>query len=195
MIEMERLGAPVGKQDPYIAAFGGLTCFRFLPGGAVEAWPLALAPDTLANLEENLLLFYTGITRPAARVLAEQDRRGRAGDAALLDNLHAVKALGAQSRAALEAGDLAGFAALMNTHWEIKKARASGTSSPQIDAWYALARANGALGGKLIGAGGGGFLMFYAEDKVRLRAALRAAGLAEVRFRFDFEGTRVVAQS
>ena len=194
-IEIERLGEPAGKQDPYIAAFGGVTCFRFQPDGAVDAWPLQIDADTLYNLEDHLMLFFTGYSRPAARVLREQETRSRAGDPAMLANLHFVKALGEQSKAALEAGDLAGFAELMNVHWEHKKERAAAMSNPEIDAWWTLGRQNGALGGKLIGAGGGGFLMFYAEDTRRLRAAMRGAGLRELRWRFDFEGTRVVAQS
>jgi D-glycero-alpha-D-manno-heptose-7-phosphate kinase len=112
----------------------------------------------------------------------------------MLDNLHFVKDLGNQSQVALESGDLRGFADLMNVHWEYKKHRSGGMSNPQIDEWYSLARANGALGGKLIGAGGGGFLLFYTEDKPRLRHVLTAAGLRELRFRFDFEGTKTVIQ-
>lgn len=110
-------------------------------------------------------------------------------------NLHFVKELGRESKEALEVGNLARFAELMNVHWERKKQRSTNMSNDQINRWYKLARQNGALGGKLIGAGGGGFLMFYAEDKVRLRRAMREARLQEVRFRFDFEGTQVIAQS
>jgi D-glycero-alpha-D-manno-heptose-7-phosphate kinase len=111
----------------------------------------------------------------------------------MIENLHFIKDLGYQSKEALEAGDLARFAHLMNVHWDWKKQRSGGMSNRDIDTWYELARANGALGGKLIGAGGGGFLMFYAEDKGRLRRAMADTGLREVRFRFDFEGTKVVA--
>ena len=185
----------MGKQDQYIAAFGGLTCFRFLPNDQVEAWPLKIDTDTLYNLEDNLLLFFTGYSRSASEILREQDAKSKESDSEMIANLHFVKDIGRQSREALEKGDLAQFAELMNVHWEHKKRRSAKMSNDSIDQWHALARANGALGGKVIGAGGGGFLMFYADDKVRLRAAMRQAGLQEVRFRFDFEGTKVVIQS
>lgn len=192
-IEIERLGEPVGKQDQYIAAFGGLTCFTFLPDDRVEVEPLRLKPETLADLEDNLVLFFTGFTRAASEILREQDQRTREQDSEMLANLHFVKELGYRTRRAMEAGDLRAFAEIMEVHWQHKKKRSGAMTNPAIDEYYELARANGALGGKLIGAGGGGFLMFYAEDKTRLRAAMRRAGLREVRFRFDFQGTRVVA--
>jgi D-glycero-alpha-D-manno-heptose-7-phosphate kinase len=193
-IEIERLGEPVGKQDQYIAAYGGLTCFRFLPNGQVEAEPLRLSEEVLYSLEDNLLLFFTGYSRAASAILKEQDDRTRLNDREMTDNLHFVKDLGLQSREALEAGDLRRFAELMNVHWEHKKHRSGSMSNREIDGWYDLAMQNGALGGKLIGAGGGGFLLFYAEDKTRLRHAMAQTGLREVRFRFDFDGTRIVVQ-
>jgi D-glycero-alpha-D-manno-heptose-7-phosphate kinase len=192
-IELDLLGEPIGKQDQYIAAFGGITCFHFLPDGQVEAWPLALSAETLYNLEDNLLLFFTGYSRSASTILKEQDDRSRNSDKDMVENLHFIKDLGYQSKEALEDGDLIRFAQLMNVHWEHKKKRSGGMSNPDINRWYELARANGAVGGKLIGAGGGGFLMFYAEDRARLRRVMAEAGLREVRFRFDFEGTKVVA--
>jgi D-glycero-alpha-D-manno-heptose-7-phosphate kinase len=191
-IELDRLGEPIGKQDQYIASFGGLTCFEFKPDGHVKAWPLAIDDDTLDNLEENLLLFFTGYSRSASAILKEQDVKSKNRDAEMVENLHFVKDLGYKSKAALEAGDLHRFAELMNVHWDHKKNRSGGMSNGDIDRWYQLAKDNGALGGKLIGAGGGGFLMFYADEKVRLRQAMHQAGLREVRFRFDFEGTKVV---
>jgi D-glycero-alpha-D-manno-heptose-7-phosphate kinase len=193
-IEIERLGEPVGKQDQYIAAFGGLTCFQFLPNDEVQAWPLKIDTETLYNLEDNLLLFFTGYSRSASSILKEQDDRSKSREQAMVDNLHFVKELGYQSMEALESGDLRRFADLMNVHWEHKKQRSGSMSNGDIDRWYGLAREHGALGGKLIGAGGGGFLMFYAEDKVRLRRAMAHTGLREVRFRFDFEGTKVLLQ-
>ena len=193
-IEIDLLGEPVGKQDQYIAAFGGLTCFQFLPNGHVEAWPLRLSSETLYNLEDNLLLFFTGYSRSASSILKEQDDKSKKREQGMVDNLHFVKELGYQSKEALEKGDLARFAELMNVHWEHKKQRAGGMSNDNINRWYELARAHGALGGKLIGAGGGGFLMFYAEEKAALRRAMAEAGLREVRFRIDFEGTRTVLQ-
>jgi D-glycero-alpha-D-manno-heptose-7-phosphate kinase len=193
-IEIELLKEPIGKQDQYIAAYGGLTCFQFLPNGHVEAHPLKIDSETLYNLEDNLLLFFTGYSRSAGTILREQDEKSRTSDKEMIDNLHFVKDLGYQSQEALETGDLPRFGQLMNVHWERKKQRSGGMSNPDIDKWYNLAMDNGALGGKLIGAGGGGFLMFYAADKTRLRHAMRQTGLTEVRFRFDFEGTKVVIQ-
>ena len=193
-IELNRLREPIGKQDQYIAAFGGITCFKFNADGSVEAWPLKISEETLFNLEDNLLLFFTGYSRSASTILKEQDDRSKKSDKEMIDNLHFVKELGRQSQIALEAGDLHEFARLMDVHWHRKKERSSQMSNHQINEWYDCAMENGALGGKLIGAGGGGFLMFYADDKARLRHALRSKGLTEVRFRFDFEGTKVLNQ-
>jgi D-glycero-alpha-D-manno-heptose-7-phosphate kinase len=192
-IELNRLKEPIGKQDQYIAAYGGITCFKFLPGGKVEAWPLKASEETRDNLEDNLLLFFTGYSRSASAILKEQDVKSKSDDKSMIENLHFVKDLGLQSQAALERGDLHEFARLMDVHWQHKKKRSGGMSNPKINEWYDLAMANGALGGKLIGAGGGGFLMFYAEDKAKLRHAMRTSGLKEVRFRFDFEGTKLVS--
>jgi D-glycero-alpha-D-manno-heptose-7-phosphate kinase len=191
-VELDRLKEPIGKQDQYIAAYGGITCFKFLENGKVEAWPLKLSKETRDNLEDNLLLFFTGYSRSASAILKEQDQKSKSDDKSMIENLHFVKDLGLQSQRALEDGDLPGFARLMDVHWQRKKQRSGGMSNPKINEWYDLAMANGALGGKLIGAGGGGFLMFYSEDKVKLRHALTRAGLQEVRFRFDFEGTKLV---
>ncbi|MEO6786477.1 MAG: galactokinase [Chthoniobacteraceae bacterium] len=191
-IELNKLHEPIGKQDQYIAAYGGITCFTFRPGGAVEARPLKVSEETLFNLEDNLLLFFTGYSRSASKILKEQDDKSKGADKAMTENLHFVKELGFKSQAALESDNLPEFARLMDVHWQRKKERSGGMSNPKINEWYDLAMASGALGGKIIGAGGGGFLMFYAEDKQRLRHAMRNAGLHEVRFRFDFEGTRQV---
>jgi D-glycero-alpha-D-manno-heptose-7-phosphate kinase len=194
-IEIDLLHEPVGKQDQYIAAFGGITCFEFLPDDKVVAEPLKIAPETLANLEDNLLLFFTGASRSAAEVLRDQDTRTRENASEMLENLHLTKCLGHESRDALLAGDLRKFAEIMHVHWEHKKKRSPGMSSGFIDEMYELARSHGALGGKLIGAGGGGFLLLYTEDKTRLRSAMRSAGLREVRMQFDFSGTSVLAHS
>lgn len=194
-IEIERLQEPIGKQDQYIASFGGITSFYFEPDGQVRVEPLVLDAETLHNLEDNLMLFFTGYTRSASDILREQDSKTRSSDGDMVANLHFVKELGFASKEALEQGDLHRFAELMHVHWEHKKGRSSQMSNPQIDCYYELARQNGALGGKLIGAGGGGFLMFYTEDKTRLRRALRDQGLREVRMRFDFQGTAIVVQS
>lgn len=191
-IEIDRLGEPVGRQDQYAAAYGGVTCFEFHPDDTVDARPLQASMDSLFALEDNLLLFFTGFSRSAGSILADQDARTTALDAAMLENLHYVKELGQACRNALEEGQTALFGDLMHEHWEHKKRRSSGMSNPQIDEWYELGRKNGALGGKLVGAGGGGFLLFYSEHHRRLRCAMARAGLEEVRFRFDFEGTKVL---
>jgi D-glycero-alpha-D-manno-heptose-7-phosphate kinase len=194
-IELDILGEPIGKQDQYISSFGGITAFEFHKDGFVEVTPLQLSTETLYNLEDNLLLFFTGFTRSASAILAEQDQRTRGGDSGMIEHLHQIKQLGYESKAALEQGDLRRFAAIMHEHWERKKYRSKSMTNSVIDEFYQLARANGALGGKLIGAGGGGFLMLYTEDKTRLRHALREAGLREVRMHFDFEGTMLVTRS
>lgn len=194
-IEIEKLGEPIGKQDQYIAAYGGITCFKFLPDGKVEAWPLKISSETLYNIEDNLLLFFTGYSRSASSILKEQNDRSNEKDSSMIENLHFIKDLGYRSKDALESNNLHEFAKTMNDHWEYKKKRSKAMSNSHIDDLYKIALHNGALGGKMIGAGGGGFLMFYTEDKTRLRHAMTKAGLQEVRFRLDFEGTKVVAQS
>jgi D-glycero-alpha-D-manno-heptose-7-phosphate kinase len=191
-IEINRLGEPVGKQDQFIAAFGGITCLTFHSNHQVTVQPLRLSARTLYDLEDNLLLFFTGFNRTAASILGDQNVRSLARDDGMLKNLHRVKELALHSREALESGNLPLFAELMHEHWENKRRRSDNISSPQIDMWYSLAMKSGALGGKLVGAGGGGFLMFYAADRARLQQAMADAGLEEVRFRFDFEGTKVV---
>jgi D-glycero-alpha-D-manno-heptose-7-phosphate kinase len=188
-LEIDVLREPVGKQDQYIAAFGGITAFHIDTDGTVRVDPLRLHSETLFNLEDNLLLFFTGYSRSASSILREQDDRSKEHDPSMIENLHYVKALGQDSRSALAGGNLRRFAEIMHVHWEHKKKRSQAMSNPCIDEWYELARKNGALGGKLIGAGGGGFLMFYTESKTCLRGAMRRAGLREVRLRFDFSGT------
>lgn len=193
-IELERLGEPIGKQDQYIAAYGGLTCFRYCANGQVEAHPLRISEETRYNLEDNLLLFFTGYSRSASGILKDQDDKSRASDQSMTEKLHFIKKIGVDSQHALEDGNLNGFAELMNVHWKSKKERSNSMSSGKINDWYEHALSNGAAGGKLIGAGGGGFLMFYSNNKTKLRHAMREVGLTEVRFRFDFEGTKVVIQ-
>jgi len=191
-IEIERLGEPIGKQDQYIAAYGGITCFDFNRDGTVVAKPLALSMDTMFDLEDNLLLFFTGFSRNAGSILKDQNTRTKQSDDEMLKNLHYVKELGRRSKEALEQGKTSEFGSLMHEHWEHKKRRSGGMSNPHIDEWYDLAKRSGAIGGKLVGAGGGGFLLFYASDRNKLRHAMSHAGLEEVRFKFDFEGTKIV---
>jgi len=193
-VELDILKEPIGKQDQYIAAYGGITCFEFQPDDQVRAWPLKVTEETIYNLEDNLLLFFTGFARSASTILKEQDDKSKLNNPDMLENMHFVKDLGLKSKAALETGDLMEFGRLMDVHWQHKKKRSGSMSNPQINAWYDLAMASGAVGGKLIGAGGGGFLVFYTQDKTRLRHAMRSAGVHEVRFRFDFEGTKVLVQ-
>lgn len=191
-IEIHRLGEPIGKQDQYISAYGGLMQMEFQRDGYVEIAPVRISQETLYNLEDSLTLFFTGFSRSAGDILKEQDTKSKADDDAMLKNLDDVKQMGLDSKAALERGDLDELASIMNEHWLMKKRRSTGMSNPKIDEWYEYAMDNGALGGKLIGAGGGGFLMFYARDKVRLRKAMRKTGLREIRFRFEREGAKVL---
>lgn len=198
-IEIEKLGSPVGKQDQYISAVGGLTRFHIDKKGKVSCRALEMQRHDLVDLEDHLLLFFTGFSRNANDLLKEQDDKTKAAkktDQApsneIIENLHFTKELGQKIGAALEKGRFSEFGDLMNTHWEYKKKRSKNISSGKIDEWYALAKKNGALGGKMIGAGGGGFLMFLTEDNRRLRKAMREAGLRDVPFRFDRLGAQVV---
>lgn len=193
-IEIDRLGEPIGKQDQFIASYGGVTCFNFNQDDTVSAKPAQISAETLVNLEDGLVMFFTGVTRSAGTILKEQDDKSKAKDSSVIDNLHYVKDLGVRSLNALESGDLYMFGMLMDEHWKHKKKRSGNMSNPEIDHWYDLAMRNGARGGKLIGAGGGGFLLFYTEDKKRVRHVMRETGLEEVRIRFDFEGTKIVVQ-
>ena len=192
-IEIGRLGEPIGKQDQFIAAYGGITAFTFHPDGRVEVRNVLVSNETIYDLEDNLLLFFTGYSRSSSEILKDQKSRSEKSDPAMIENLHRTKELGYRCLVSLEAGDTVGFASLMHEHWIGKRIRSAGMSNRRIDEWYDLAMRNGALGGKLIGAGGGGFLMFYASERARLRTAMLEAGLQEVRFRFDFEGTKILS--
>ncbi len=180
-IEIEALEQPIGKQDQYIAAFGGIKVLSFYQDGVVSPVGLNLRADTFADLEDNLLLFFTGQTRRAAEIL---------GNTSMPDD-ESARWVAGNAADALEDGDLRGFACQMNEQWAAKNQRMP--AGADIQQWHVLGLANGALGGKLVGAGGGGFLLFYAEDKRSLRCAMTEAGLPEVRFRFDFDGARVMA--
>jgi D-glycero-alpha-D-manno-heptose-7-phosphate kinase len=187
-IEMDVLGEPVGKQDPYVAAHGGICAYTFHPDGTVDVEPLELDPAVLRRLRGQLLLFYTGEARSASKVLLDQDDRSKAGDARMLASLHRTKELGLHSRALLEQGDLEGYAALMHEHWQHKRRRSPGMSDERIDRLYACARESGALGGKLVGAGGGGFLLVYTERPEETRTAMALEHAAELAFDFEFSG-------
>ena len=191
-IEVVQLGEPIGKQDQYIAAYGGITEFKFNKDGTVDSSPLDLSLKTVHELEDNLLLFFTGISRSASKILNDQVRKSEANDEEMIENLHFIKGLGLRSKDALLLGDTLKFGEILNEHWERKRSRSTGMTNEFIDNAYKKAMRSGAVGGKLVGAGGGGFLMFYANDKDRLRASMNEIGLEEVRFQFDFEGTKVI---
>lgn len=190
-LEMNTLGEPCGKQDHYIAAYGGIQCQEYNADGGVSISPLNLDDGVLRELDESLMLFFTGYSRTASDLLEDQKARTDSGDAAMVDNLHFIKDLGLRIKGVLEHGDLTGFAELMHEHWLHKKQRSENTSNDRINSVYDLARENGALGGKLVGAGGGGFLLFFTHDRARLRQAMTEQGLAEMDFGFDFDGSIV----
>lgn len=194
-IEIDRLQRAVGKQDQYIAAFGGLKVMRFAEDGSVSVAPLAISTETIHDLEDHLLLFFTGYSRDAAAILTDQKDRSEGDDAAMLEGLHVTKKIGDEVKLALEQGDTRSFGELMDEHWQHKRRRSQGMTDERIDRWYELALQNGAIGGKLVGAGGGGFLMFYATDPAALRQAMAAAELPELRFGFDHEGSCVVVRN
>ena len=190
-IEIDILANPIGKQDQYIATFGGVMCLTFM-NDSVVVRPLDAPIETLFALEDNLLLFFTGYARQASDVLRDQQTRTETNDLDMLANLHQVKVLARETQCALQQGDLTAFGQLLHEQWELKKRRLGAATNPHIDEWYTRGLANGAIGGKLVGAGGGGFLLFYTTEHQQLRASMIAAGLEEVRFRFDYEGTKVL---
>jgi D-glycero-alpha-D-manno-heptose-7-phosphate kinase len=187
-IEIEILEEPCGKQDPYVAAHGGICAYTFNPDGSVDVEPLELAPETLRALREQLLLFYTGEARDASAVLSDQDARTKTGDDEMLENMHRTKQMGLRSRELLESGDLFAYAELMHEHWLNKRKRSPGMATDRVDELYTLARRSGVIGGKLVGAGGGGFLLVYARHPADTRQAMAAAGAAELPFDFEFVG-------
>lgn len=192
-IELEILKKPIGKQDQYMAAFGGLTSLSIDNDGAVCVERMALGTELVEELENNLLLFYTHETRDATAILSRQNESTKSKSGNVAEYLQEIKDIGIEIRNEILKGNLRRFGELMNLHWQTKKRLARGITNPQIDAWYELARRNGAIGGKISGAGGGGFLMLYCEqDKRTLRDAMRKAGLRELNFRFEFEGSKVV---
>ena len=191
-IELNKLSEPIGKQDQYMSAYGGITALTFEKNGSIIVEPLPISIRTQHDLEDNLLLFYTGISRSASSILIDQNTRTNDNEETILENLHFTKEIGYKSSKALIAGDIIKFGQLMNEHWGYKKTRSSGMTNEKIDLIYETALNNGAIGGKLVGAGGGGFMMFYATDRNKLRHAMQKLKLEEVRFAFDFEGTKVI---
>ena len=189
-IEINLLKEPVGKQDQYIAAHGGISCFEINQKGDVTVSPLRISNPTLHDLEDNLMMFFTGFSRSASQVLDQQKKGIQQDDKRFVDNLHFIKSTGVEIKKVLESGDCLQFGKLMHEHWLHKNKQSSAISNTKINDWYEHGIRNGAVGGKLIGAGGGGFLMFYADDRIKLRAAMEKAGLQEVRFSFDFEGSK-----
>ncbi len=192
-IELEKLRKPIGKQDQYMAAFGGLTTLEIARDGQVKASRICLNTDLLEELESNTLLFYTGAARDAISILDKQDQATRRKNGNVAGYLCEIKEIGLEIRDCILRGNLHRFGELLDVHWQKKKKLSDGVSNPRIDAWYELAKQNGAVGGKISGAGGGGFLMLYCEkNKTHLREAMRNAGLRELNFRFEFEGSKVV---
>jgi D-glycero-alpha-D-manno-heptose-7-phosphate kinase len=192
-IELDVLKKPIGKQDQYMAAFGGLTTLEISPDGTVFVQPVPVSWETLEALEDRILLFYTGLARDTLQILGEQSAQAKSNDSVVVGSLHQIKDIGLEIKQAIMRGDLRRFGELLDVHWQSKKRLSSRISNSKIDEWYELAKAHGAIGGKISGAGGGGFLLVYCEgNKQHLREAMQKAGLVELRFRFDLEGSRIV---
>ncbi len=187
-IEIGVLREPVGKQDQYVAAHGGISAYHFHRDGTVEVEPLELRAETLGHLRDRLLLFYTGAARSASSILSDQHERSKSGDAAMLENLHRTKEMGQLSRQLLEKGDLDAYAALMHEHWENKRRRSPGMTGERVDLLYARARESGALCGKLVGAGGGGFILVYSVNPEETRRAMAELEAPELCFDFEYGG-------
>jgi D-glycero-alpha-D-manno-heptose-7-phosphate kinase len=192
-LEIDILGEPIGKQDQYMSALGGLCSLTFEKSGRVVIEPLQLPADKLMDLENNLSIFYTGVERRASEILSSQNEKTKADDGAVISTLHQIKDIGLRSRRALELGKLDEFGELMDTHWQVKKRLSQKISNPHFDEIYETARKSGALGGKIMGAGGGGFFMFYSQNrKGSLIEALQRLGLSYTPFRFDYEGAKIL---
>ena len=194
-ILMDVLGEPIGKHDQYLAAFGGVTCLEIGQDGSVEVSPAPVYDGTVEELENCVLLFYTGMKRTASEVLGDESQAISSGNEDVVGALHSVKEIGRQVREALGRGDLHRFGQLLDQHWQSKKRLSNKVSADCVDRWYEVAKGSGAVGGKLIGAGGGGFFMLCCDhdNKARLRKAMAAEGLREMHFAIEFEGSKVVA--
>jgi D-glycero-alpha-D-manno-heptose-7-phosphate kinase len=192
-IAMNRLHEPSGKQDEYSASLGGIRSYEIDTTGKVTTTELDISESTLSELEYGIMMFYTGITRSAGEILGKQQARVSDDEGEAVKKMHAIKAIGLESKDALESGDLKRFGELLHEHWTVKRGVTDGMTTDRVDSWYSVARKNGALGGKLVGAGGGGFLMLFCQEgREKLRSALASEGLKEMRFRFDFEGSKVI---
>lgn len=192
-IAINRLKEPSGKQDEYVASLGGIRAYEIDTAGKVSSRELKLSDDTIAELENGIMMFYTGVTRSSGEVLKKQQEQVKSSGRGTTEKMHEIKRIGKESCKALETGDLKRFGELLDEHWMVKRGVTDNMSTDSIDRWYRIARKNGAIGGKLMGAGGGGFLMLYCDSgRSKLRTILAKEGLAEYRFRFDFEGSKVV---
>lgn len=194
-IEIDVLKEPIGKQDQYIAAFGGITAFTFEKDGTVGVERLSLKEEVIDELESRLLIFYSGVERAASKVLAEQAKTVQSNKDDAVARMHRIKEMGYETKKLLLEGDVDRYGDLLHEHWMNKRKLASNMTDSVIDEHYEAARKAGAVGGKLMGAGGGGFFMFYARPAERRRVyeTLVARGLRPMRFRFDFDGARIVA--
>ncbi len=194
-IEIDVLKEPIGKQDQYIAAYGGVTAFTFNTDGTVTVEPVPMKAEVRDELESNLLIFYSGVERAASSVLKEQGKTIAANKDDAVQKMHRIKELGYETRRILLSGEIDKYGELLHEHWTNKRKLASNMTDSSIDEHYDAARNAGAIGGKLMGAGGGGFFMFYARptDKRRLYDAMISRGLKPLRFRFDLDGARIVA--
>ncbi len=194
-LEIDLLKEPVGKQDQYISAFGSVTAFTFDTDGTVHVEPVAAKDEVLDELEQNLVIVYSGIERAARVVLSEQGDRLRALDESTIENMHRIKEIGHEVTRLLVSGDIDRYGELLHDHWMRKRGLASKMTDDVIDEHYDAARKAGAIGGKLMGAGGGGFFMFYVRpaDRRRFIETMVARGLRPLKFRFDVDGARIVA--
>jgi len=192
-INMEILKGPSGKQDEYVSAFGGFVCLNIGRDGRVEVSPLRISVEAVSELENNLLFFYTGIKREASDVLQDQQSAVERDEARSVEAMHRIKEIGFRVRRALERGDITEFGKLQHEHWLAKRSVSSKMSNSLIDKWYRMGLESGAVGGKIMGAGGGGFLMFHCENsRDRVRKAMIGEGLEEVRFRLGSEGSKII---
>jgi D-glycero-alpha-D-manno-heptose-7-phosphate kinase len=192
-IELDVLKKPIGKQDQYLAAFGGITALHIDRTGAVEVESIIPNPETLEDLESRIVLFYTGLSRSTEEILALQTRDLQEDSSATASYYSQIKEIGLEIYTYLKRGNVRRFGEMLDEHWRAKKKLGAGVANPRIDRLYDVARANGALGGKISGAGGGGFFLFYAEEgKQELRRAMQAEGLREMRFRVDFDGSKIL---